>query len=92
METIKINLSLYQHSLLIQIRFVDIDKAGQVNNSTLLSYFEIGRLEFLIEIIGRENDWDRRGIVIARSEIDFLEPVYIQDKTKVYSRVAELGN
>ncbi|MEO8760903.1 MAG: hypothetical protein ABI388_06615, partial [Bacteroidia bacterium] len=35
----KINITDYKHSTPIQIRFVDIDKMGHVNNATILSYF-----------------------------------------------------
>jgi len=91
MDTSKIDIALYTHSLPIQIRFVDIDRQGHVNNATILSYFEIGRVEFLNEIIGGDNDWDRRGLVIAHADVDFVEPVLLQDKIKAYSRVANIG-
>jgi acyl-CoA thioester hydrolase len=91
MDTSKIDLALYTHSLPIQIRFADIDRQGHVNNAVILSYFEIGRVEFLNEIIGGDNDWDRRGLVIAHTEIDYVEPVFLQDKIKAYSRVANIG-
>ena len=91
MNISNIDLSQFAHSLPIQIRFVDIDKQGHVNNATILSYFETERVEFLNEVVGKENDWDRRGLVIARSEIDYLQPVLIQDKIRAYSRIAHVG-
>jgi acyl-CoA thioester hydrolase len=91
MKTFDINLSQFTHSLPIQIRFVDIDKQGHVNNATILSYFELERVVFLDEVIGAENDWDRRGLVIARTEIDYLQPVLIRDKITAYSRLAHVG-
>src|SRR6516225_3882143 len=91
MDTSKINIALYTHSFPIQIRFAYIDRQGHVNNATILSYFEIGRVEFLNEIIGGDNDWDRRGLVIAHTEADYVEPVFLQDKIKTYSRIANIG-
>jgi acyl-CoA thioester hydrolase len=91
MDTSKINIASYTHSLPIQIRFADIDRQGHVNNATILSYFETGRVEFLNEIIGGDNDWDRRGLVIAHTEADYVEPVFLQDKIKTYSRIASIG-
>src|ERR1041385_4299494 len=91
METSKIDLAKYQHSLPIQIRFVDIDRQGHVNNATILSYFELERVEFLNEVVGKDNDWDRRGLVIAHTEIDYLEPILLNDKIRAYSRLAHVG-
>ena len=91
MKISDINLNQFTHVLPIQIRFVDIDRQGHVNNATILSYFETERVEFLNEVIGTENDWDRRGLVIAHSKIDFLQPVLIQDKIRAYSRISDVG-
>ena len=91
MDTSKIEIAQYTHSLPIQIRFGDIDRQGHVNNAIFLSYFELARVEFLNEIIGADNDWDRRGIVIAHMEVDYVEPVFLQDKIKVYTRIAAVG-
>lgn len=91
MDTAKTDIALYTHSLPVQLRFSDIDRQGHVNNATYLSYFELARVEFLNEIIGADNDWDRRGLVIAHSEVDYLEPVFLQDKITVYSRLASVG-
>ena|ERR1700741_3087937 len=91
MDFSKINPGAFKHSAPIQIRFVDIDLAGHVNNATILSYFETARVEFLNEMIEKENDWQSNGLVIAHSEIDYIQPVYLQDKIKVYSRVLKMG-
>jgi acyl-CoA thioester hydrolase len=91
MKISDIDISRFTHSLPIQIRFVDIDRQGHVNNATILSYFELERVVFLDEVIGVENDWDRRGLVIARSEIDYIQPVLIRDKVTAYSRLAHIG-
>ncbi len=91
MDFSKIDLSKFQHSMPIQIRFVDIDLAGHVNNATLLSYFETERVAFFNELIGKTNNWKQRGLVIARTEIDYVKSIYLDDKIKVYSRISHLG-
>ena len=40
----------------IQIRFVDLDQFGHVNNAIYLSYLEVARLPYFERIIG-EIDW-----------------------------------
>jgi len=87
-----INLKEYSHSTPIQIRFVDIDRVGHVNNATIISYFETARVIFLDETLGKENDWFGRGLILAHTEIDYLLPVYLDDQIKVYTRVIKVGN
>jgi acyl-CoA thioester hydrolase len=87
-----ISISNYKHSTLIQIRFVDIDKMGHVNNATILSYFEIARTNFFDDIIGTQEDWFGRGLIIAHSDIDYLQPVYLRDQVKAYVRIVKTGN
>ena len=86
-----IKLKDYKHNTPIQIRFVDIDKMGHVNNATILSYFEIARTNFFDDIIGTQEDWFGRGLIIAHTDIDYLEPVYLRDNIKAYVRIAKTG-
>lgn len=88
----KINPGLYKHASDIQVRFADCDMAGHVNNATILTYFETARIDFFHDVIGTDNDWNKTGLILAHSEIDYLAPVYLQDKVKAYSRVTRIGN
>lgn len=86
-----IDLKKFPHATPIQIRFVDIDRVGHVNNATVISYFETARVVFLDDVIGKQNDWFGRGLILAHTEVDYLMPVYLDDVVKVYSRVAKVG-
>lgn len=86
-----INIANYKHSTPIQIRFVDIDKMGHVNNATILSYFEIARTNFFDNVIGQQDNWFERGLIIAHTDIDYYNPVYLRDEVKAYVRIAKIG-
>lgn len=86
-----INIVDYKHSTAIQIRFVDIDKMGHVNNATILSYFEIARTNFFDDIIGQQDNWFERGLIIAHTDIDYYNPVYLRDDVKAYVRITKTG-
>ena len=86
-----LHVNQFKHSTDIQIRFVDIDKMGHVNNATLLSYFEIARTHFFDETIGQQANWFERGLIIAHTEIDYLLPVYLRDAIRVYVRIIRIG-
>jgi acyl-CoA thioester hydrolase len=87
----QINLVNYKHSTPIQIRFVDIDKMGHVNNATILSYFEIARTNFFDDVIGQQDNWFERGLIIAHTDIDYLQPIYLRDDVKTLVRIAKVG-
>ena len=87
----KIKVENYKHSTPIQIRFVDIDKMGHVNNATILSYFEIARTNFFDDVIGQQDNWFERGLIIAHTDIDYLQPVYLRDEVKALVRIAKTG-
>src|ERR1700744_4484210 len=86
-----IDITAYKYSTPIQIRFVDIDKMGHVNNATILSYFEIARTNFFDDVIGQQDNWFERGLIIAHTTIDYLQPVYLRDEIKALVRIAKTG-
>lgn len=83
-------LSDYKYKTDIAIRFSDIDARGHVNNAVYLTYFEIGRFNYWRDVAR----WDLKdiGIVIGRSEINYLKPVTIDDTLVCYVRVTRIGN
>lgn len=76
----------------LEIRFADIDVAGHVNNAVYLSYFEQGRIRFFEDVIGLEWDWDKHGIIVARNEIDYLQPVHLNDEVYITASIGNVGN
>ena len=71
-------------------RFSDIDAFGMVNNATFLTYFEEARVAYLSKL-GIFNPLTKPAIsiVIQRTEVDYLAPVRMPDKVRVYIRSSE---
>ncbi len=84
------NLALYRYKIDIPIRFSDLDAYGHVNNAVYLTYFEIGRSGYWREAIG----WDqsKTGVILGRSEINYLKPLTLNDKISCYVRTTRIGN
>lgn len=84
------NLADYKYSTPIPIRFSDIDAFGNVSNTIYLTYFEIARSNYWKEII----QWDRQqtGVILGRSEINYLKPLALEDQVKCYVRTSRIGN
>jgi acyl-CoA thioester hydrolase len=86
------NYSTFKHKFPIQIRFVDIDKLGHVNNAVYLSYFESARVTYFDELVGERVNWYTTGMILAKSIVDYKAPVFLQDKLHVYTSITKLGN
>jgi acyl-CoA thioester hydrolase len=83
-------ISDYKYKTPIPIRFSDIDAVGHVNNAIYLTYFEIARLNYWKEII----DWNLRenGVIVGRSEVNYLKPITLDDEIVCYVRTTRIGN
>ncbi len=82
----------YKHIIPIQIRFCDIDKLNHVNNSCYHNYFELGRVNYFNQLFKENINWDKEGFVLARTEIDHLLPVFLEDEIFCCTKVVKLGN
>lgn len=84
------NLADYKYKTPVPIRFSDIDAFGNVSNTIYLTYFEIARSNYWKEII----EWDLResGVILGRSEINYLKPLTVDDQIACYVRTSRIGN
>ena len=84
------NLSQYKYKTSIAIRFSDMDAYGHVNNAIYLTYFEIARSNYWKDVT--QWNWDKNGIILGRSEINYLKPITIRDEIACYVRTTRIGN
>lgn len=75
----------------IQIRFSDCDMLGHVNNACYLNYFESTRLHYFGQLLGLDWDWEENGIILRKNTIDYLLPLYLNDRARVTLLLKELG-
>jgi acyl-CoA thioester hydrolase len=80
----------FQAQVDIQVRFGDTDALGHVNNAVYLSWMELGRMAFTDAVLP-EIDWTKVGFILAHVSIDYMEPVFLTDKVKVYMRAGKIG-
>lgn len=82
------------HTSYIQVRFADIDKLGHVNNATYLTYFEIARMQFFEDEFKNitDLDWKNKGLILAKTEVEFLVPVLLEDKVEIETYCTKIGN
>ena len=76
----------------IQVRFSDIDLMGHVNNSIYLSYFEMTRVHYFKKLLGAKWHFNKDGFILARNEIDYIQPVLLTDKPIILMKTEKIGN
>ncbi|MBI4759704.1 MAG: acyl-CoA thioesterase [Chloroflexota bacterium] len=78
----------------IEVRYGDLDPQGHVNNAKHLTYFEQGRIAYMIELglFTKEQSFMEIGIILADVHITYHEPIYFGQNIKVGVRAAKLGN
>ncbi|MGZ3811582.1 MAG: acyl-CoA thioesterase [Mucilaginibacter sp.] len=84
------NLADYKFKTPVAIRFSDIDAYGHANNAVYLTYFEAARSNYWREIA--QWDWNECGIILGRSEVNYLKPITRNDQIACYVRTTRIGN
>ena len=79
----------FNYKTKISVRFADIDAFGHVNNAVYLTYFEIARSSYWIDVI--KWDWELMGIIIKKAEINFIKPITLKDEIFAYVRTSRVG-
>jgi len=83
------SLSVFPFYSAIHVRWADIDALQHVNNAVYLSYFEQARIDYF-RALGCW-DWDKVGMLLARTEVEYLRPLVIRDRAWILTRTVKLG-
>lgn len=82
----------FKHKISIQIRFKDVDMMGHVNNANHFTYLELARIKYLDAISGEKINWTKKGIILAKTIIDYKLPILLTDQLFVYTKCSRIGN
>ncbi|WP_432710605.1 acyl-CoA thioesterase [Pedobacter sp.] len=80
----------YKYKTTVETRFADFDMMGHANNSVYFTYLEIARTKYWHHAINW--DWKKTGVVIASASLDYITPIFLEDKVIVYVRTSRIGN
>jgi acyl-CoA thioester hydrolase len=76
----------------IQVRLVDLDVLGHVNNTYYLTYFEMARIHYFKALLGGDWDWQSFGMVLVRNEIDYHKSVLLHHEPEIVMFTESVGN
>ncbi len=86
------DLNLFKHKIKITVRFSDLDAMRHVNNATYLTYVEEARIAYFNDVLSRSNNSLNFDAVVARIEINYIQPITLGEEIEVLTRVSKLGN
>ncbi|MBM3919547.1 MAG: acyl-CoA thioesterase [Sphingomonadales bacterium] len=74
----------------IPFRWADLDGMGHTNNAIYLTYFEQIRILYARDVM--KWDWELVGMILARTEIDYIHPLAHPQNVEVLARVIRCGS
>ncbi len=76
----------------IQIRYADIDAQGHVNNAKFLTFMELARVGYLVELgLWDGFTYEDSGIILASASLEFKAPIRLNQNIQVGVRVSRIG-
>ncbi|HVN80600.1 MAG TPA: thioesterase family protein [Terriglobia bacterium] len=84
-------MSDFKFSIPLEVRFRDLDAFGHVNNAVYLTYFEIARCRYWIQMFGIHS-FEEIGFLVVRTECNYRLPVRFGQTVRVAARISELRN
>ncbi len=79
----------FKYKTNIEMRFADLDMMGHVNNAVYFTYMEIGRTKYWNHAI--KWNWHKTGVVIGQASIDYLAPIFLNEKVSMYVKTSRIG-
>ncbi|TKC10367.1 acyl-CoA thioesterase [Pedobacter polaris] len=83
------NTDSYKYKTSLEMRFADLDMMGHVNNAIYFTYMEMGRTKYWKHAI--KWDWHKTGVVIGKASIDYIAPIFLDDKIHIYVKTSRIG-
>ncbi|CAN5617484.1 thioesterase family protein [soil metagenome] len=81
------------HDATLRVRYSETDAQGIVNNAAYLSYFEVGRVEWLRDAGFSYAEFEGRGFgfVAAEALVHYKKAARFDDELTVRTKLAEIG-
>lgn len=82
----------FRHRLPIQIRFNDVDRYGHVNNNAYFAFYDLGKEDYLTNVLRVDYRSCDTVPVVANINADFITPILHGDRIVVETRIAHVGH
>ena len=75
----------------VQIRFNDLDGYGHANNSSMQSFFDLGRAAYMTRVMGPSFYKEPQTLLVVSYTTDFMRQVFLEDDIEVRAAVYRIG-
>jgi acyl-CoA thioester hydrolase len=82
-------MASFKFSVVVEVRFRDLDALGHVNNAVYLTYFEIARTHYWAQLFGIQS-YDEFGFLVVRTECNYRSPARFGEKLRVAAGISTL--
>ncbi len=80
-------------TILIPIRYGDLDPQGHVNNSRVLTFTEQGRVEYIHRLgLWDGQDFETLGLIVADVHIAYRAQMRLWQTVRLHTWIARMGN
>ena len=79
------------NTLILRVRYPEVDAMGYLHHSRYLQYFELGRVELLRSMGVSYADLEKRGVffVVTKAEIRYKAPARYDDELTLLTKVVK---
>ena len=77
----------------IQLRFIDIDMLGHLNNNSYFQIYDLGRYDYLVKLLGGEGkEAPQPQAMIVNLNCSFIAQTHFNERIEVFTQIESLGN
>ena len=76
----------------IQMRFADVDMLGHVNNVNQQHYFDVGKSDFVAQVLDPAPNWKQEGLITVSTYNHYLAQIRYGEPIAVLTRIEKVGN
>lgn len=82
----------FRCSTKVQLRYVDLDTHGHINNSVYFALFDVAKTDYFNRVYGSELNATDVGVVIANVNCNFLRPTTLYEPVEVLTQMCRMGD
>jgi acyl-CoA thioester hydrolase len=83
----------FRFSIMVPVRFSDMDSLGHANNAVYLSYFEEARVHYFQQLFDLPtHDPTSLGFIVLEIRCTYKRPAYYGESLKVFTKISWMKN
>ena len=77
----------------VQLRFIDIDMLGHLNNNSYFQIYDLGRYDYLVKLRGGDGkEMPQPQAMIVNLNCSFVAETHFNERIEVYTQIERLGD